>query len=41
VATAVVPSSPLRWDWPTQLEVRLFLREAEALIEAPPAKREQ
>jgi tetratricopeptide (TPR) repeat protein len=41
VATAAVPSSPPRWDWPTQLEVRLFRREAEALIEAPPAKRDQ
>jgi hypothetical protein len=39
-AAALAPSPP-RWDWPTTLEVRLLRGEAEALIEAPPAKRDQ
>jgi hypothetical protein len=29
---------PTAWDWRTQLEVRLFRREAKALIEPPPVK---
>jgi tetratricopeptide (TPR) repeat protein len=37
-ALATLTVEPPRWDWPTQQEVRLFRREAEALLAPAPEK---
>jgi predicted Zn-dependent protease len=37
-AAAALPTPPPRWDWPTQLEVRLLRQEAENLIQGETPK---